>query len=471
MLRGKRFSQRFPKEVKRHRGFSMGYWIVVVDDEPLSLTNARTLLREQNMRVSCLRSGGDLLEFVEKNTPDLVLLDILMPAMDGFETYRALRRYEEKEGRAQLPVIFLTGEDNSEAERRGLKAGASDFIHKPFDRDILIKRINNTIVNSKTIESLTEEATLDKLTGFLNKASGTEKVSMLCKNEQGALMIMDLDSFKLVNDLFGHDMGDQILVAFSEIVKLNVRSDDIVCRIGGDEFMAYFPSLISEEATATLSQRLNDELLKEASVLMGEDHGIPLGISIGAVFNTDEKKEYQTLFQHADSALYETKRNGKHGYTIYDPESFSEDTEEDMERGLARIMQVMSERGEGKGALLLGQEAFSSNYRFIERYLSRYGGVATRILFSLSYDGDGVVSPEMVSGFGEVLKDTLGETDIIHQWRQNHFFVVMMRLSSEDAPKVIDQIIKAYKKAGYSDNVHIRYATSSIRKGYNESEK
>ena len=110
----------------------MAYWIVVVDDEPLSLTNAKNLLREQNMRVSCLRSGKDLLEFMKTHEPDLVLLDILMPDLDGFETYRALRQYEEREGKPQTPVIFVTGEDNSEAERRGLKAGASDFIHKPF---------------------------------------------------------------------------------------------------------------------------------------------------------------------------------------------------------------------------------------------------------------------------------------------------------------------------------------------------
>ena len=126
----------------------MDYWIVVVDDEPLSLTNAKNLLRANNMRTSCLRSGRELLDFVEKHTPDLILLDVLMPEMDGFETYRALRQFEADEGRPEIPVIFLTGEDNSEAERRGLKAGASDFIHKPFDEDILIKRINNTIFNS-----------------------------------------------------------------------------------------------------------------------------------------------------------------------------------------------------------------------------------------------------------------------------------------------------------------------------------
>ena len=224
----------------------MSYWIVVVDDEPLSLTNAKNMLHSHGMRVGCLRSGSDLLEFVKTKTPDLILLDILMPEMDGFETYRALRRFEEKEGRPQIPVIFLTGEDNNEAERRGLKAGASDFIHKPFDEGILIKRINNTIVNRKTIESLTEEATMDKLTGFLNKASGTKRVTELCREERGALMIMDLDSFKLVNDLYGHDMGDRVLEAFSSVVRENVRAEDVVCRIGGDEFMGFFAEMTEE---------------------------------------------------------------------------------------------------------------------------------------------------------------------------------------------------------------------------------
>ncbi|MBR5419864.1 MAG: response regulator, partial [Lachnospiraceae bacterium] len=231
----------------------MGFWIVVVDDEPLSLTNAKAMLNRHDMRVSCLRSGQDLLRFMEKNSPDLILLDILMPGMDGFDTYRALRQFEEGAGRAQIPVIFLTGEDNHETERRGLKAGASDFIHKPFDEDILLKRIHNSIVNSKTIESLTEEATLDRLTGFLNKASGTEKVSGLCRETTGALMILDLDNFKLVNDLYGHDMGDRVLVEFASIFRYNVRKEDVISRIGGDEFLAFFPQMTHREEVAAFT--------------------------------------------------------------------------------------------------------------------------------------------------------------------------------------------------------------------------
>ncbi len=442
----------------------MSYWVVVVDDEPLSLTNAKNILRSRGMKVSCLCSGEYLLEFIESRTPDLILLDILMPEMDGFETYRALRQLEEKQGKPQIPVIFLTGEATQETERRGLKAGASDFIHKPFDEDILIKRINNTIINSKTIESLTEEATLDKLTGFMNKTAGTEKVAALCRNTEGALLILDLDNFKLVNDLYGHDMGDRVLVEFAGIVRLNIRAGDVVSRIGGDEFMGFFPGLSEREAVASLSERLNTQLKDEAAVLMGEDHGIPFGISIGVALTTGYD-DYQLLFQYADSALYEVKRNGKHGFEIYDPEVISGKGGDDIERDLSRLVSIMSERNEGKGAMLLGQEAFSWNYRFIERFLSRYGGTVARVLFSLSSSETGLIFTEMVSEFGRILKNTLRKSDLILQWQHNRYFVVMPLLTEKDTGKVSERIMESWRKTGYSDRVEVKYAASYYGKG------
>ena len=315
----------------------MGYWIVVVDDEPLCLKIAKEHLNNIGMRVSCLRSGGELLRFMEKNSPDLILLDILMPEMDGFETYRELRKREDLEGKIRTPVIFLTGENSKAAERRGLRAGASDFIHKPFDKDILIKRVNNTIINSKMIESLTEEVSFDKLTGFYNKASGTEKIEELCKRETGALLVLDLDNFKLVNDIFGHDMGDRILVAFSEAVKQNV-----VCRIGGDEFTAYLLNLTQKEGIASFSDRLNDQFLAKAEELMGSGHGLPIGVSTGCAFAPVHGNEYHALFQLADSALYKVKLNGRHGYAIYDMDSDTEGEEQDLEQDISRVIQTVS---------------------------------------------------------------------------------------------------------------------------------
>ncbi len=372
----------------------MGYWIVVVDDDALSLTNAKSLLGDEDMKVSCLRSGRDLLKFTEKNSPDLILLDVMMPEMDGFETYGALRAKEDEAGKAHIPVIFLTGENDSEVERRGLKAGASDFIRKPFNKEVLLRRIKNTIENSKTIEILTEEAMVDKLTGFLNKASGTSRVIKMCNESGGALTIMDLDNFKLVNDLFGHDMGDKVLRGFADIVRRNTREGDILSRIGGDEFMAFFENLTDEASMKSLSERLNDQLTEEAARLMGEDNGIPLGISIGAVMIPEYGRDYESLFALADSVLYSVKQNGKHGYAIYDQsKEESESFGNDLEKEIDRITKIVEERNDKDGALLLGRESFAVEYRFIMRFYKRYGGSSAKVLFSFSPD-KGLGDPE-----------------------------------------------------------------------------
>ena len=98
-------------------------WIVVVDDDELSLKIANELLSCDQLKISSVRSGRELLIFLQKNSPDLILLDVVMPEMDGFETYRKLREFEKAEGRRNIPVIFLTGDTDLDAEREGLKLG------------------------------------------------------------------------------------------------------------------------------------------------------------------------------------------------------------------------------------------------------------------------------------------------------------------------------------------------------------
>ena len=440
----------------------MNYWIVVVDDDAMSLTNAKNLLSGQDMRVSCLRSGRDLLKFMEKNAPDLVLMDIMMPEMDGFETYRALRRLEEEMGRRQVPVIFLTGTDDSETERRGLKAGASDFIRKPFNQEILVHRIYNAVTNTKMIETLAEEAATDKLTGFLNKMAGIERITKLCLEQSGALMILDLDSFKLVNDLYGHDMGDRVLKAFADVVRHNVRTGDVVSRIGGDEFLAFFCNMLMEEAVASLTRRLNEQFVGASKKLMGEDHGIPLGISVGAVFVPENGRSYEVLFPFADNALYTSKQNGKHCCTVHRKGADSESAQEkNLQKELSRITQIIEERNEKGGAFLLGLEPFSYIYRFLKRFDMRYGGKTVKMLFVLSEEnpGNGERLKEASAHFCDLLEKQLRRSDAVLQNKPNHFFLLLPELSEEDGPKVIERILSAWKQTEYSAGVRVEYAT------------
>ncbi len=428
----------------------MAYWIVVVDDDAIELRNAKNLLEGEDLRVSCLRSGADLLKFVTNNTPDLVLLDILMPEMDGFETFHSLRRFEEENGRNTTPVIFLSGDRDRATERRGLKDGASDFIRKPIDKDILLSRIENTIENNKTIALLTEKATLDKLTGFLNKAFGTEKIREICRQDSGALMLFDLDNFKLVNDIYGHDMGDQVLISFADIVKHNTRAEDVISRIGGDEFLGFFSNLSSRTAVKALTDRLNEQILRRCFELMGDEFDIPIGISIGVAFVPEHSRDFSKLFRFVDAAMYRAKQNGKHGVQIHDETEVDENivSESDLGMDMARLNQILEERSNTEGAMITGKDNFIQIYRLILRFLKRFNRGAEKILLSISVDGGMDNLSEVVSRFVEKLQKMLHSNDVIVQLRSDQILVFVPIVTKEEGEAVADSINKAFGEIG-----------------------
>ncbi len=434
------------------------YNIVVVDDDPVSLNHAKMLFAEENMHVTCVNSGKQLMKYIENNTPDLILLDIMMPEIDGFETYIMIRRFEEHSGRPKIPVIFISGEDDSEVEEMGLVMGASDFVRKPLNKDVLIRRIDNSVKNSRMMENLEEEATVDRFTGLLNKAKGTERVSKLCNRKNGSLMIFDLDSFKLVNDLFGHEKGDQILKAFSDILRKNSRETDTLCRIGGDEFIGFYDDLTQERAVRSLTNRLNKQLQTAARKILGEGHGIPLGISIGVVMIPEHGREYNDLFAMADNTLYRVKQNGKHGYAIYGSESSGDSNEACTESRLDRLVQILEERNDKSGALLLGKDYFSAVYKYIMRFYRRYGGDAAILLFELdTEDTDAQHIMEIDEQFCSVAEKTLRMSDIMVQNGSLSFLIMLTECSRGDIEKVINRITNLFHDTEQGKDVKVNY--------------
>ena len=135
----------------------MSDWILVVDDDSANLRMASHILSAENMRVSCLKSGDDALRFLQDNKPDIILLDIHMQGMDGFETIEAIK---ENGDTADIPVIFLTADDDDQTESRGLKAGAVDFLKKPFVPEVLLLRVRHTIDLVRLQEDMHKEVSL-----------------------------------------------------------------------------------------------------------------------------------------------------------------------------------------------------------------------------------------------------------------------------------------------------------------------
>ncbi len=422
----------------------MARWIIVVDDDIMNLKMAGQLLSKNNYRVTALKSGELLLDYVRENVPDLILLDIMMPGMDGFETLGRLRKLEAELHRAEVPVIFMTADEDFGTESRSFEVGVSDFIRKPFDTDVLLKRIDNTLNKQEKLKQFRTEAMTDTLTGLLNKNAANEKMEFLCREKSGCLMIVDLDSFKLVNDLYGHKAGDELLIRFSELLKQYAKPSSTIGRIGGDEFLM-FSEGITEPEINTFTLRLNEELVLAAKQIMGENMGIPLGASVGAVSVPESGTDYVELFELADKALYHVKQNGKHGYAMGREESYG-DTDEADEISLKRLSAIFDERNIPGNALWLEQDAFVFVYRFVMRYIKRYRKKACKILFTLepASDLDKDRQVEYIQKFGGHVQNTLRKSDILTQTRKNQYLVFLTDMKEAHIAQVLGGILSPW---------------------------
>ena len=442
----------------------MASWIMVVDDAAANLKMVGHILSGNNMRVTGLKSGRAMLDYVaEHGCPDLILLDIKMPDLDGFETLKLFREWEKEKGLDETPVIFLTADDKTGTETRGFEMGVSDFIRKPFNADVLMRRIDNVISMQSEMTSLKNKATIDKLTGFLNKSATSVQLSKHCSVGMGCLMMIDLDSFKLVNDIYGHDMGDKVLVSFSNIIRETAPEGSILGRIGGDEFVAFCKGIDSEEEVAEITRLLNEKLVASAKEMMGEDMSIPLGTSIGAIFVPKYGNDYSSLLKLADKCLYIVKKNGKHGYSLYTTD-MSMDEDDSSLMSIHELSEILGERNVTNVALQLDMDAFSYAYRYATRYFVRNNVNVCKVLFTLN-ETNGLEKKEYIDlcdEFGNHIREALRKSDVLTRNRNNQYYVLITDIREEFTEKVINNIVDNWKEI-HGDKLYIKYETEFVR--------
>ena len=435
----------------------MAKWIIVVDDDTANLKMAGHILSKNNMRVTAFKSGSSFLEYVKENgMPDLVLLDIKMPVMDGFETLDRLRKVEQEKGLMKTPVVFLTADEDVETETRGFEVGVSDFIRKPFNPDVLLRRIDNIMSNSQEIHVLKNEATIDKLTGLLNKGATGSELSKMCSEKTGCLMMIDLDSFKLVNDIYGHGMGDKVIIACADIIRKAMPTGSKCGRIGGDEFVAFAAGITYESDVAAISKEINDGITKSAKELMGDDMSIPLGASIGGIFVPRYGNDYNALLKLADKSLYAVKKNGKHGYGLYDDDV--EDESDNTLHDIQKISEILGERSIQDVALQLDKDSFSPVYRYVIRYILRHRINACKVLITLS-PADGIKDNrfyDSVDEFGSHIRGSLRKSDIFMRNGKDQYFVFLTDIRADSIDKVISHLVDNWD-AKASENMVITH--------------
>lgn len=292
--------------------------VLVVDDERINRTLLAELLQDE-CRVILAKDGTSALQRVGQEKISLILLDAVMPDMDGYEV---LRRLMADESARDIGVIFVTGQAEEEDEERGLRLGAVDYITKPI-RPLLVKaRVRNHLKLALQREELERLTLRDGLTGITNRRGFDQAFGLACRNavrtgDALGLAMIDVDHFKLYNDHYGHAAGDATLRRVAAaLAGAGQRSSDIVARYGGEEFAlvtqraADLPALLERARTCLEAMEIAHAASPTADWVTISCGGV---IAAGA-----HPKQPETLLQEADDALYEAKRQGRNRTVIRD---------------------------------------------------------------------------------------------------------------------------------------------------------
>jgi diguanylate cyclase (GGDEF)-like protein len=306
--------------------------ILIVDDTRANLVALQVLLKPVEADVLIAESGQQALLLAAENKENiaLILLDVLMPVMDGFEVARLLN---QNENTRSIPIIFITADQDDAHIEEAYLSGAVDYIQKPIRKTALISKVRVfldlwllrhglelEVEQRRVAEHRVEHlATHDPLTNLPNRRGLYEELNELIYRSRrykysSAVIYVDLDGFKHVNDHFGHEAGDRLLTQVATNFKAIVRQTDSVARIGGDEFIVLITDIDGETSLITKIE----SLLNEASrPLQFNRHQIATGASIGIALYPDHGDDAETLLHHADQAMYQAKQQGKNTFRFF----------------------------------------------------------------------------------------------------------------------------------------------------------
>jgi len=284
--------------------------VLVVDDSMVIRKQLKNLLTNLFFEVTTVAHGEEALAMLGTETDiSLIITDYNMPVMNGFELTKEIRKIYTKN---DLAIIALSSNNDDEINAMFLKYGANDYITKPFSKEEFSCRINNTIEAMENINIVTNHANRDFLTGLYNRRyffnTMQNHLDTVPKDaENYAVAMIDIDFFKKVNDTYGHDTGDKVIVHLSEVLTSSTSHNDIVARFGGEEFCIVLKNITRSNAIDIL-ERLRKEV-ERSCVYSDKGEEIRYTISIGVAMDADESLDEN--IQQADMMLYKAKQNGR----------------------------------------------------------------------------------------------------------------------------------------------------------------
>ena len=283
--------------------------ILIVDDE-MPIRHLMSLLLKGFGTIEMAGSGKEALEKVNVINPDLIILDVLMPEMNGYEVCQTIKGNDKT---SSIPIVFLTANSSNEDEEYGLEIGAADFIRKPISPRILSARVSNILNLQQATRKLELIASTDPLTGAFNRRHldlvGKNELSRSKRNNSTfTILMLDIDHFKGVNDTYGHDIGDEALIETVAVIKKNIRGEDLLFRLGGEEFAVMLPETTKLAAFDT-AKRIRIAISE--IVIQTPIAPLCFTLSIGIAENTPVDDDIDVILKRADEALYQAKSSGR----------------------------------------------------------------------------------------------------------------------------------------------------------------
>lgn len=292
--------------------------ILIVDDNPNNLQVLGQIVKSLGSKIAFAKAGKDALEYLKENNVDIVLLDIMMPGMDGYEVCREIKSNPET---CSITVIFITAMSDSMHEKKGFELGAVDYISKPFNPEIVKARVLTHLTLKRKTDLLEQLAGLDGLTDIPNRRSLNHELIKEIENafENNGLfsfVMLDIDNFKNYNDNYGHSAGDFCLRSIAAKIRaLAIENDGFAARFGGEEFAVILRGKGGEAAVDfgnSLRERVEDLKIEHGFSDVSGFVTISIGIATIELKNLVDEK---IIIDTADEALYSSKKNGKNRVT------------------------------------------------------------------------------------------------------------------------------------------------------------
>jgi diguanylate cyclase (GGDEF)-like protein len=307
------------------------FLILVVDDMSQNLQVVGSILDDIGYATTFATTGDQAIKRVSTAKPDLILLDLMMPEVNGLEVCKILKSDPNHQ---EIPIMFLTASNEKEHLIQAFEEGAVDYITKPFSVPELLARVRTHLELKHTRDELKKAlmeleklATTDPLTGVYNRRQlfkiGEQELQRSQRhNRPLSILMLDIDHFKKINDLYGHSVGDQALIFLTETIIKSLRTSDFFGRFGGEEFVVILPETTLTEAL-DIAERLRRHIAEISFLSSGQF--ISLTVSIGVANFETSSANFDYLLHKADQALYEAKHQGRNRVVTIDNDPWTRD--------------------------------------------------------------------------------------------------------------------------------------------------